>query len=79
LGKKFVFAVLMERRARSDRSGISTAKSEFVWGEAAERAMRAVAVVFLAVRVGVGSGMSHAVEFLHVQQFGPDAIVELSA
>ncbi len=73
VGKRFVLAVLMER---SDRSGISAAKSEFVWGEAAKRAMRAVAVVVLAVRVGVGSGMSHALRFLHVQQLVPEAAVK---
>ena len=66
----------MERRERSDRSGISTAKSEFVWGDATEGAVGAVAVVVLAVRVGVGSGVSHVLEFFHVQQFVPEAAVE---
>ncbi len=66
----------MERREHSDRSGINTAKCEFVWGEAAERAMGAVAVVVLAVRVGAGFAMSHALEFLHHQLFVPDAAVE---
>jgi hypothetical protein len=32
----------MERREYSDRSGISTAKSEFVWGDVTERASGAV-------------------------------------
>ncbi len=66
----------MERRERSDRSGISTAKSEFVWGDATEGAVGAVAVVVLAVRVGVGSGVSHVLEFFHVQKFVPEAAVE---
>lgn len=59
----------MERRERSDRRGFSTAKREFVWGDATERAVGAVAVVVLAVRVGVGSGVSGATakvdELLH--------------
>ena len=54
--------MLMERRERSDRSGISTAKSEFVWGDATEGTVGAVAVVVLAVRVSVGSGVSHVLE-----------------
>jgi hypothetical protein len=66
-GKRGVFAVLMERRDRSYRSGISTAKSEFVLGESAGGTVGAVAVVVLAVRVGVGSGMSHALGLLRVQ------------
>jgi hypothetical protein len=36
----------------------------------------AVAVVVLTVRVGVGSGVSHALEFLQVQQFVSETAVE---
>jgi hypothetical protein len=36
LHKSLLFAVLMDRRDRNDQSGISKAKSEFVWGNAAE-------------------------------------------
>jgi hypothetical protein len=64
----------MERMERSDRSGVSTAKSEFVWGDAAGGAVWTVAVVVLAVRFGVGSGDSQALVFLHVQQLVPEVV-----
>ena len=71
MGKRIVFAVRMERRERSDGSGVRTAKCKFVWGDAAERAMRALDVVVLSARVGGGSGVSLAIEFPHVQQLVP--------
>ena len=69
LGNRGNVAVLMERSSRSERSGISTALRERVWGQAATRTVRAVTVVVFSPHRTMGSCMAHAVELIQCKQF----------
>ena len=66
----------MERSSRSERSGISTALRERVWGQAAKRTVWAVTVVVFSPRRAMGSRMTHAVELLHCKQLVSQTTVE---
>lgn len=78
LGNRGNVAVLMELSSRSERSGISTALRERVWGQAAKRTVRAVTVVVFSPHRAMGSCMAHAVEFLQCKQFVSQPTVEAS-